>query len=290
LCGNRWSRIVGMKRNHRDTRTEMRAPPPKSDSVFTDLRSFFLHRAAIPTLVEFNSPEEREDYSNRILQRVGIRVEEYAILNIHRIGIDAPGRYVFEELLTWSADSPCWPNQVATLEPVEGKLEEIRVLLLGGLRRLHGWLRRVFGPNFGTLFRMDAVRFQRVPPPSDADNARYVLYDCHGGYPVGVLIVYARAPIADLGEREGTQLFFAVGFNIYGKRGWGGIRLVNRIWEGIHNRVTANVLNRFKQLCEARLDEMRDSIRGSSDQERASSPRPAPPRTSAATPQDRPSP
>jgi len=137
---------------------------------------------------------------------------------------------------------------------------------------------------------MDAVRFQRQPPASDADNARYVLYDCHGGYPVGVLIVYARAPVADLGETEGTQLFFAVGFNIYGWRGWGGIRLVNNLWESVHNRVTANVLNRFKQLCEARLDEMRESLRGRSDQGRAPSPRPAPGRTSAAAPHGRPAP
>jgi len=268
----------------------MRAPPPKSESVLSDLRSFFLHRAAIPTPIEYNSREEREDYSNRILQRVGVRVGEYAILNIHRIGIDAPVRYVFEEFLAWNKDTPCWPNHIATLEPVDGKVERIRVRLLGGLRRLHRWLRRVFGPNFGTLFRMDATRFQRMPPPSDADNARYVLYDCHGGYPVGVLIVYARAPIADLGETEGTQLFFAVGFNIYGKRNWSGIRLVNRIWEGIHNRVTANVLNRFKQLCEARFDQTRQGLKDESDARRKAAPQPAAPHATAAASDGRPPP
>lgn len=34
------------------------------------------------------------------------------------------------------------------------------------------------------------------------------------------------------------------------------VRLVRPIWEWVHNRVTAHVLNRFKALCEARFEEL----------------------------------
>jgi hypothetical protein len=45
----------------------------------------------------------------------------------------------------------------------------------------------------------------------------------------------------------------AVGFNFYGKKNWPDAHIVNTAWESIHNRVTANILNRFKQLCEFRF-------------------------------------
>ncbi|MCK4990789.1 MAG: hypothetical protein KAS29_09900, partial [Bacteroidales bacterium] len=52
-----------------------------------------------------------------------------------------------------------------------------------------------------------------------------------------------------------SQLIFAVGFNFYGKEDWLKHRkLVNKIWESVHNRVTSNVLNRVKQLGEWRMD------------------------------------
>jgi len=44
-----------------------------------------------------------------------------------------------------------------------------------------------------------------------------------------------------------------VGFNFYGKKNWPDTHIVNTAWERIHNRVTANILNRFKQLCEFRF-------------------------------------
>lgn len=34
------------------------------------------------------------------------------------------------------------------------------------------------------------------------------------------------------------------------------MRLVTPIWEWVHNRATANILNRFKDLCEARFDRL----------------------------------
>jgi hypothetical protein len=59
-----------------------------------------------------------------------------------------------------------------------------------------------------------------------------------------------------MGEAEQSQLFFSVGFNFYGKEYTSTGSFVNRIWEGVHNRVTANVLNRIKQLSEWRIGKM----------------------------------
>jgi hypothetical protein len=69
--------------------------------------------------------------------------------------------------------------------------------------------------------------------------------------------MYVRSSIADMGESAQSQLIFAVGFNFYGKENWQKHRrLISKIWEVVHNRVTANVLNRIKQLCEWRIDSM----------------------------------
>ena len=81
------------------------------------------------------------------------------------------------------------------------------------------------------------------------DNARFALYECSGGYPIGVYFQYVRSPIESQGEVERAQLIFAVSFDFYGKQKWPSF--VAKLWEAIHNRVTANVLNRFKRLCEA---------------------------------------
>lgn len=239
---------------------ESRRAPVRTTGILSDIRNYFLHKPVIPTLFEFATSAGREEYSYRIMQRTGISVDEYSVLNIHRIAVDAPVKYVFEELLDWDAESPFWPVHVVEPELVDGDLRNIRMLLLGGLRRTLGDVRRFLGGNFGTLFRLTALRFQHVPDPFNFDNARYLLYRCSGGYPMGILIIYVRSSIAAEGETGPAQLFFAVGFNFYGKKEWPRIGLVNRVWESIHNRVTANVLNRFKQLCEARFDEVRQEI------------------------------
>ena len=229
-----------------------------SRSVLSDLELYFLRRPAIPTLIRFSSEAEREDYTFRIKQRLGISVDEYRVLNIHTIGIDAPVRHVFEEIMRWRGDAPCWPNHIATVDHMDRTREHVRILLLGGLRRLTGG-RWPLAHGLGTLFKLDALRIQPVPDGADFDNARYLLYECHGGYPIGVFAIYARSSIAEQGETGATQYFNAVGFNFYGRRWWPGIRLVSRLWEGIHNRVMANVMNRFKQLCETRF---RDTVAG----------------------------
>lgn len=229
--------------------TERPSAPKPTRSLPADVRQYLLHRPSTSTLIDFQSPDVREDYTQRIAQRVGIDVSQYSVLNIHRIGIDAPVRYVFEEIVRWRGDSPYWPNRIATLQIEQGRPEDVRVVLLG--RSIGGRLATLTGGRVGTLFEMHARTVRPVPADADLDNARYFLWDCRGGYPIGIFSVFARSPIAARGEVEPTQLFFAVGFNPHGRRILSGIRPVRRTWEAIHNRVTGNVLNRFKRLCEA---------------------------------------
>lgn len=218
--------------------------PRKSRGILHDLFLFLARRPAIPTLIEAEDPDTLEEYVHRIRQRLGISVTEYAILNIHRIGIEAPLELIFEELLTWHDASVWWPNHLATVHRVEGDLEHVRMLLFGtrGCRI--------------PLFTHNAIRIQRSPGPDDLDNARYVLYETSGGYPIGVFGMYLRSRIAARGENERSQLFFMVSFNFYGKRDWPHRRVINPLWEWVHNRATANILNRFKRLCEWRFDQL----------------------------------
>jgi len=208
--------------------------PPGRDGLISDIRSFVLNRPPVPTLIDFDSDTAREEYSHRIAQRLGIDVSQYAVLNVHRVGIEAPTRHVFEELLRWDGSPSYWPNRIVKVERSDDNPGQLEFFLFGR----------------SPLFRMDLAAAQHLPEKSNFDNARYLLYDCSGGYPVGICGIYVRSPIADLGETEQAQTFFAVGFNFYGKRRWTGQRVVNRLWEGVHNRVTSNVLTRFKQQCE----------------------------------------
>jgi hypothetical protein len=227
--------------------------PAKSRGLVSDIRSFVLHKPSIHTLIQFDSEAAREDYSYRIAQRLGINVAQYVILNIHRIGIEAPTRHVFEELLRWHGRPAYWPNSIVKVERTPGRPEQLQFFLLGKKKTLLGLKNGVLGLDFIPLFRMDAVAVQHLPSESNFDNARYLLYECSGGYPVGVCGIYIRSPIADLREMEQAQVFFAVGFNFYGKENLSRKHIINKLWEGIHNRVTANVLNRFKYECEQRF-------------------------------------
>ena len=223
-------------------------PPLRSGGLVSDVRMFLLARPALPTRVRHETERERAYYSERILQRLRVHVDGYSVLNIHRIGIAAPVRFVFEELLGWNGDSTCWPNHIARVERVDGRLDSIRILLLG--------LSRSFKP----LFRLEALAIQDAPQTLGGDNARYLLYSCKGGYPIGIFSMYVRSPIPELGEAEPSQLFLVVGFNFYGRRelAWAGP--VHRPWEWVHNRVTANVMNRFKAYAEWRFRRIRDGI------------------------------
>jgi hypothetical protein len=223
--------------------------PRKSRSVVADLRNYFFHKPEVDTLIDFSSLAQREQYGKRILQRLGVDVDHYSVLNVHQIGIGVPVRFVHEELMHWNQDSPFWPNHIATIQSIDGSYEHISILLLGrATAKLRQWLRRI-APDFGLLFNMNALKIQHEPHPSDFDNARFALYECSGGYPIGVYFQYVRSPIESQGEVERAQLIFAVSFDFYGKQKWPSF--VAKLWKAIHNRVTANVLNRFKRLCEA---------------------------------------
>ncbi len=97
---------------------------------------------------------------------------------------------------------------------------------------------------------MTVVEARRVPDAADADNARFFLWNCSGGYPIGVFSIFVRSAIPGRGESEPTQLFFAVGFDPFGRRLLGRIGPVRTLWQFVHDRVTSNVMNRFKRLCE----------------------------------------
>jgi|GEM_PF-18728 len=227
-------------------------PPKKPRGVLGDVLSFVLRAPRIPTRIDFSSIAEREDYSKRVLQRLGRDVSAYSVLNLHRIGVEAPGRYVFEELLNWDGDSTTWPNELATIERVGEGLEHVQVHLFG-----RSWLRHLL-PSREPLFELKLLRMQAVPGDTDPDNSRYLLFNCEGGYPIGIFALYVRSSIPEQGEHETTQVFLGVGFDFYGKERWPLFHPVNRVWETVHDRVTRNQLNRFKQLCEWRFAQTRE--------------------------------
>ncbi len=215
-----------------------------------DIWGFILARPDASTLLKPSTREEREDLAQRIQQRLGIDVTTYSILNVHRIGIAVPGRDVFARLLDWDGDSSYWPNHLARATRVDASLDNIDI-------RLFGW-RRFLGFRLIPLFRLSAVRIQCDPAANETDNARYVMFTCDGGYPIGHFIMYVRSSIEALGESGPTQVFLAVGFNVYGRRRLartGPARLVTAGWEVLHNRVTSHVLCRLKELCENDLKE-----------------------------------
>ena len=228
-------------------------PPSSSSGFLSDVKHFMLQKPKIPTLISFNSNNERENYSFRILQRLGTEVSGYKILNIHKIGVDAPAKYIFEELLEWNGESTCWPNHIAKIVKSKDRLENIYVYLFGWIHFPEWFKKSLLGRTFIPLFKLDALRFQKTPDPSDSDNARFLLYKSSGGYPIGIFALYVRSSIAHQQETEQSQLFLMVGFNFYGNEAWSMRRPLNRIWEAVHDRVTSNILYRLKQLSEWRF-------------------------------------
>ncbi len=218
----------------------------KNNSLLCDLRFYFLNRPKNKTLVEYKSLTEKKDFSKRILQRIGVSVDKYTVLNIHRIGIDVPVKYVFEELLQWDGNSNYWPNQLARVKRINGNLEKILIYFLG-IEKIRFWGLVARGVKIKPLFNMTALKFQYTPLLSDTDNARYLLYNCSGGYPIGIFNLYVRSSIAVQNESEKAQLFCLVAFNFYGRKNWFYTQIINPIWKKIHNRVTTNILNRVKK-------------------------------------------
>jgi len=217
----------------------------EENSLLCNLKFYFFTKPRIKTLVEYNSPTDRENVSHRILQRIGVPVDEYSVLNIHKIGINLPVKYVFEELLQWDGNSSYWPNKLAHVKRINGSLENILIYFLG-LEKIKFWKLIENGIKIKPLFNMQAIKIQYTPSVSDADNARYLLYNCSGGYPIGIFTLYVRSPITEQNEIEKAQLFSMVAFNFYGRKNWFYSEIINPIWTRIHNRVTSNVLNRMK--------------------------------------------
>lgn len=230
-------------------------PPDRSRGLLTDILFFLLHKPGISTLIRFDNPEERDNYNQRVIQRLGIDPNHYSVLNIHKIGVEAPVSYVFNELLQWNGDSTCWPNYIAHVDRIENDLKHIRIQPFGWQKYPFRWMKSFFGFKIIPLFLLNAIKFKITPDPFDFDNARYLLYKCTGGYPIGIFALYVRSSIPDMGETAQSQLISAVGFNFYGREDWQKHRkLISILWESIHNRVTSNVLNRLKQLCEWRIE------------------------------------
>lgn len=220
-------------------------PLTRTSGVFSDIKQYFLNKPEFDTMVRFASDEEKELYCNSILQRIGIDVHRFQLMNIHRIGIEAPSIYLFHELMKWNGDSICWPNHIARVNLQDGKIENIVITLLG---------------RFYKLFVMRAIRIHPIPSANDTDNARYFLYACTGGYPIGIFSLYVRSSIPERDEKEMSQLFFLTSFNFYGKQFWSRIRPLRKAWEFIHNRVTSNVACRFKKLVEWKFEEFKHPV------------------------------
>ncbi len=237
---------------------ESKKPPSRSKTILSDAWYFLLSKPKTPTLIKFKSEEKRKEYNQRVMQRVGIDVDKNSILNIHKIGVEAPVSYVFNELLNWNGDSTCWPNHVAKVERIDNRIEQIRILPFGWSKYPFKFMKSFLGLNLIPLFYLNSIRIKQVPDAFDFDNARYLLYRSSGGYPIGIFTMYVRSSIAELGETERSQLIFAVSFNFYGKEKQAN-KLVNIIWENVHNRVTSNVLNRIKQLSEWRIEKIQNS-------------------------------
>lgn len=245
--------MTGRVRAHKNE-IEQKQPPAKSRNIFTDIKYFLLDTPPVDTLIKFNSEEERQKYCESILQRTGIVVDNYRMLNIHRIGVETPASYLFEELLKWNGDSTCWPNHIAKVNLEDNKLDNIQIFLFGRSKYLFGLKNGFFGLKLLHLFDLKAIEIKKIPDPFDFDNARYLLYECKGGYPIGVFLMYVRTSIPERGEQEMSQLFFMVSFDFYGRKNKSKINFIGRIWEFIHNRVTANMLIRMRQLSEWRFD------------------------------------
>lgn len=232
----------------------------KSTGILSDIRLFFFKKPKIETFIKYKSEKQREFFSQRIMQRIGMDVANYSVLNIHQIGISAPVNHVFEELQKWDGDSMYWPNSVARVVRNNNRLDDIQILLFGLSKYPFGFKNGLLGLEYIPLFNLNKIKFQNVPDPSNSDNARYLLFKCSGGYPIGIFAMYVRSAINENNEVEQSQLFFLVGFNFYGKENISNKNVINILWEAIHNRFTSNIMNRFKILCEDNFKNIKDGV------------------------------
>lgn len=232
----------------------------KVKGLIVNIYNFLLHNPKDNTLIKFKTTAERLEYNERIMQRIGINTNRFSVLNIHQIGINAPVHYIFDELMHWSGDSTYWPNYIAKVDRIKNDLKKIRILPFGWKKYPFPFRKSFFGLRLIPLFKLKALKIKSNPDIFDSDNARYLLYQCSGGYPIGIFAMYARSSIREMGETTDSQLIVGVSFNFYGKKKWQEKRkLINTLWEWLHNRVTANVLNRLKNLSEGRITQLEEN-------------------------------
>lgn len=226
----------------------------RTKGLIGNIYNFLLHNPRNSTLIKFKTFEERLEYNERIMQRIGMNTNNFSVLNIHKIGINAPVHYIFDELMRWSGDCTYWPNYIAKVDRIKNDLKKIRILPFGWKNYPFPFRNSFFGLKLIPLFKLKALKIKSDPDTFDSDNARYLLYQCSGGYPIGLFAMYVRSSIKEMGETTHSQLIVGVSFNFYGRKQWHKKRkLINILWERLHNRVTANVLNRIKLLSEERV-------------------------------------
>jgi uncharacterized protein YbjT (DUF2867 family) len=235
-------------------------PPKRSKNLWSDIKQFLIHKPKISTWVQLKGKKEKASAATDLLHRLGIDVGKYKVLNLHKIGVNAPSHYIFDELLNWNSTSSCWPNHIAKVSRSDNKLEHLKIHLFGWTKYPFNLKKAPLGLNYIPLFELNALHFQHTPDSSLPDSARYLLYETSGGYPIGFFTLYTRSSIEEYGEKEMSQLYLMVGFNFFGKQVLRNWTPLNRLWEAIHNRVTSNVISRIKQLSEWRFEKMKDNI------------------------------
>ncbi|HEY9115318.1 MAG TPA: hypothetical protein VIN10_11520 [Bacteroidales bacterium] len=221
----------------------------KSNSILSDIRYFFIQKSEIDTLVKFQPENGRQQYNQLIFDRIGLEVDKFKMLNIHQIAIDVPVDFLFGELMKWNSDSCWWPNHIAKVHALDDRLSRINVFLFGKIN--FSFKKQKKSPEFHLLrlFNFKLIKKENNSSPENK-NAHYLLYECSGGYPIGVFSLFMRDSIPENNETCKSQLFMMVSFNFYGIKSLSRIKMITKTWEAIHNRVTSNSLNRIKNYCE----------------------------------------
>jgi len=103
--------------------------PGNSINLLTDIKYFFTRKPAIGTYVKIHSEEEKKEISQRIFQRTGVIVDNYNVLNLHKIAVDTPAQYLFEEVMKWDGNSCWWPNHIAHVSYLDNDKKNIKINL-----------------------------------------------------------------------------------------------------------------------------------------------------------------
>lgn len=222
----------------------------KSNSILSDIKHFFIEKPEKDTFINFQSAKERRQYNQLIFERTGIDVEKYKMLNIHQIAIDVPTDYLFAELMKWNSESCWWPNHIAKVHVLDAQLSRINVFLFGKLN--FSLKKQNKSPEFHLLrlFNFKLIQKEQNQSVNSTNNGHYLLYECSGGYPIGVFTLFVRDSIPGNKEICKSQLFMMVSFNFYGIKALSKIKMITKTWEAIHNRASSNSLNRIKHYCE----------------------------------------